>query len=90
MKDPVEKFIHDCNIRIDAMLKEKLRLLGITIQDVKEDKASLNLKKIQRQEGNTLIEEFSAKGIRLFTVIWSEATCILKETDIDETEMDTR
>lgn len=91
MDNQLQQFLHDANKQIDALLMEKLRLLGIYKEDIVADRGEdkLRFRKALIYETPTEVhEEYSAIGIILFWVKWSKGEITIIETDKDETTMD--
>jgi hypothetical protein len=85
------EFMANANKQIEQILIEKLSLIGVYKEDITNPllKPSLKLVKAIIYETPTEVrEQYSAKGITLFTVIWKTSECTVLQTNIDETTMD--
>jgi hypothetical protein len=91
MDPQLQSFLHNAYKQIDEILMEKLHLVGIYKDDVFNPALAtvLHLKKAIVYETPTEVhEEYSAKGITLFNVIWKQGEIIIFDTSIDETTLD--
>lgn len=74
IRQSVEEFVLRVDLMISYHLTQKLRLIGVYEEDYKDPDATEKLdlgKRIIKETPEEIVEEYTAKGISLLTVVWT-------------------
>jgi hypothetical protein len=84
--DNAGEFYKKSRVKINDIVTSKLKLLGITLEDLKKDKEKYNPVNAVDQSDTEIVEQFDVMGIHLLTVKWSGGLCEVIHPEKDETE----
>jgi hypothetical protein len=72
-------------MEINRLVVDKLKTLGITLEDLKQDKDKFSPVNALNYEEGKVTEQYDVMGIHLLTVEWEGIDCRIIHPEIDET-----
>jgi hypothetical protein len=86
-EEELERFMHESQLKIEKIIIDKMRYLGITVEDIKRDKDKYSPKKALIDETDVaILYEYSVIGITLIYVKYEPTGITTLNGLIDEPE----
>ena len=83
--DELADFVLQSRRKINRLIVDKLKLLGVTLENLREEKDKYAPLTTVIEDGDMVIEEYSVMGLHLLTVQWQGKECRVIHPERDET-----